>query len=111
MLKNTFTYKPTEKDGKIYHHLTANEYPWINIQVQIFSEDKHDESIAALIKHCGKWVIEYPERRDFAVIQIGGTAQPLNITQENHHQVAQDIHTCLVNAAECWAKQEGIIQE
>ncbi len=106
MFKNTFTYKPTDKNGKTYHLLTANEYPWINTQVITFPCEQHDESIANLIKHCGKWVIEYPGRTDFAVIQIGGTGQPLNITQENHHQVAQDIHTCLVNAAECWAKQE-----
>ncbi len=111
MLKNTFTYKPTEIDGKTYHHLTANEYPWINIQVFTFTEDKHDESIEKLKKHAGSWVMEYPGRRDFAVIQIGGTTHPLNITQENHHQVAQDIHACLVNAAECWAKQDGIVRE
>ncbi len=97
-----------EIDGKIFHHLTANEYPWINIQVVTFPEEKHDETIATLIKYNGKWVIEYPGRRDFAVFQIGGTTNPLDITQANHHQVAQDIHTCLVNAAECWAKQENI---
>ncbi len=111
MQKNTYSYKIMEKDGKQFHLLTANEYPWINIQVVTFEPETHDESIAKLKKHIGNWVIEYPGRCDFAIIQAGGTKQPLNITQENAHQVAMDIHMCLEYAAECWAKQENIVKE
>lgn len=104
MLQNTFVHKTIEQDGGVFHLLTAQEYPWLNIQIIPFPEAEHDDAIAKLnAAPTIGWVIEYPSRRDFAVIHAGGATHHLNITQANHEQVAADMQQCMRNAAKWWA--------
>lgn len=105
-MENTFTYDPIEREGQTFHILTANEYPWINVQIIPFPEEKHDETIATLnAQPTIGWVIEHPGRRDFAVIHVGGNKVHLHITQANHEQVAADMQECMRNAARFWAEK------
>lgn len=103
MFENTFEYKQIEREGGVFHLLTALEHPWLNIQVITFDEADHDDAIAKL-KASGKygWIIEQPGRRDFAVVHAGGSAR-LHFTQENVEQLCEDMRQCLRNAAQWWA--------
>jgi len=111
MQTNTFIYEKRDVDGKPFHILTAQEYPWLNVQVVTFAPSDHNDAIAKLKaqKTIG-WVIEHPDRRDFAVIHAGGSGQ-LQFTQENHRQIIADMKQCLRNAAEWWAKIHPFIAQ
>lgn len=102
MLQNTFQYRPVETESGTFHLLTAQEYPWLNIQIVTFDPSEHDAAIEKLRTNRGGWIVEHPDRRDFAVIHAGGSGK-LHFTQSNYQQLCADMLQCLHNAAHYWA--------
>ncbi len=110
--QQTFTHRIIEADGKQFHLLTANNYPWVNIQVVTFPPEQHDEAIERIHKYEPGWLIEYPGRKDFAIIQAGGVGKPdFHISDYDPHAFVAATHECLEQAAEAWATQQNIINE
>lgn len=98
----TFAYKPVIKEGKTFHILTAEQYPWSHLQVVTFPSEEYDESMEKLKKVYGTNIGQHPDRKDFAIIQAGGSSRVVTITQENATQVAKDIRQCLDDAVVWW---------
>lgn len=110
-MSHIFKYKQVPApNGGIFHQLTADDYPYINMQVVTFSPEQRDEVTAALIEREGmNWVKSYPGRNDFVVIHAGGQGlHPLNVTQANVLEVLEAMRQCLQHAAEAWATGVGI---
>lgn len=93
--------------GHTYPLLTANEYPWMNIQI-VPTPDHQREIIMEALHRRGGGVATAQWRTDFAAIQAGGgtTDHPtIEINAQNYQQVALTLRDCLQAAADFWAAQ------
>ena len=98
----TFTLSTaTGNHGHQYPLLTANEYPWMNVQI-IPTPDSQRSLILEALKKRGGGVATVDGRTDFVAIQAGGGTDEhptISITQ----QVAAILRDCLQAAADYWA--------
>lgn len=103
------TFEITEVQGAHGHRfplLTANEYPYIRCQVVPTLPEQYDEVMAALEQR-REYIVTAEGRKDFCVIQAGGTKDgiKLDINQENHKEVDRAICECVQAAADFWAEK------
>lgn len=110
MEQKQFVYQAVEVEGKTFHRLTAAQYPWINLQVIECRPDEFEDALEKVKAHEGYAPSTYPGRRDFCIIQAGGSAQPLKITQQNYKEVVAAIVECCHDAATAWATGKGIVR-
>lgn len=110
MEKYTFTYKyQMAENGKRYHLLTSNEYPWMNVQVIEIPEGEGEyEKLMKLMDEKEEFVTVAPDRRDFICIQAGGGTPEhptIEITDENIDEVDEALTSCQQEAALYWAER------
>lgn len=92
--------------GNIYPLLTANEYPYMNIQIVPTPPQQRDMVLEALRKR-GGWVMQAAGHDEFVAIQAGGhhpEQADIEITQQNYHEVIAAMRDCLQSAADFWAE-------
>ena len=100
---NNYTFTIAEQQGEYGHSfplLTANEYPYMNIQIIPTPPQQRDMIIDAL-------------RRRVA-IQAGGhhPDQPdIEINSLNYREVAASLHECMQAAADYWASTHKEVAE
>ena len=107
MSKYTFTLSEVKGvHGHSFPLLTANEYPWVNIQIVPISEELHD-LIMERLKERGGTIAHSEGRNDFVAIQAGGGSKEhptIEITAQNYREVAAAINECLQAGADFWAE-------
>lgn len=107
MSKYTFTLSEVKGEhGHAFPLLTANEYPWMNIQIVPTSEGQRDMIMEALRRRGGS-VAQVAGRNDFVAIQAGGGTDEhptVEITAQNYRQVAAIINDSLQAGADFWAE-------
>ena len=115
MEKFEYTYTVSEAKGEHGHTfplLTANEYPWMNIQIVPTPEGQRD-MILDVLRRRGGAVAQVPGRQDFVAIQAGGGTKEhptIEITAENYRQVSVILRECLKAGAEWWAKEHELVK-
>lgn len=113
MEKFEYTYTVSEAKGEHGHTfplLTANEYPWMNIQIVPTPEGQRD-MILDVLRRRGGAVAQVPGRQDFVAIQAGGGTKEhptIEITAENYRQVAAILKDCLEQGAQWWAREHEL---
>lgn len=102
----TFTLSTATGDhGHQYPLLTANQYPWMNVQI-IPTPDSQRTLILDALNKRGGGVATVDGRTDFVAIQAGGGTDEhptIPITRQNYQQVAAILRDCLQAAADYWA--------
>lgn len=96
--------------GNAYPVLTANAYPWMNVQI-VPTPDTQREIILEALRRRGGWIATAQYRTDFVAIQAGGghpDHPTVAITRENYNQVAQALRDCLQAAANFWAESHPL---
>lgn len=96
--------------GNAYPVLTANAYPWMNVQI-VPTPDTQREIILEALRRRGGWIATAQDRTDFVAIQAGGghpDHPTVAITRENYNQVAQALRDCLQAAADFWAQSHPL---
>ena len=113
---NNYTFTIAEQQGEYGHSfplLTANEYPYMNIQIIPTPPQQRDMIIDALRRR-GGWIIQAEGRTDFVAIQAGGhhPDQPdIEINSLNYREVAASLHECMQAAADYWASTHKEVAE
>ena len=94
----TFTLSTATGDhGHQYPLLTANQYPWMNVQIVPTPSAQRTLILDALNKR-GGGVATVDGRTDFVAIH-----PTISITRQNYQQVAAILRDCLQAAADYWA--------
>lgn len=111
MEKEVFTFDVAAQimpNGKAYTLLTANEPPYMNIQIVPLPDDRRDETLAKLYELKGERYVMFAEgRRDFCAIYAGGVkagCKPMEVTQTNYKDCLALMDRCQQAAADFWAK-------
>ncbi len=102
----TFTMKEVVGDyGHHYPLLTANEYPWMNVQIIPTPPHQRDTILEQLHRNYG-FVASVEGRTDFVAVQAGGGTEEhptIEINAQNYRQVGIILSECLQAAADYWA--------
>lgn len=115
MEKFQYTFSVSQAVGEHGHEfpvLTANEYPWMNIQIVPTPEGQRD-MILDVLRRRGGAVAQVPGRQDFVAIQAGGGTPEhptIEITAQNYRQVSVILRECLKAGAEWWAKEHELVK-
>lgn len=115
MERFNYTFTVSEAKGEHGHTfplLTANEYPWMNIQIVPTPESQRD-MILDVLRRRGGAVAQVPGRQDFVAIQAGGGTPEhptIEITAQNYRQVSVILRECLKAGAEWWAKEHELVK-
>lgn len=101
-----FTLSTVQGDqGNTYPVLTANAYPYMNVQI-IPTPEAQRAIILEALRRRGGWIAYAQDRTDFVAIQAGGghpDHPTVAITRDNYNEVAQALRDCLQAAADFWA--------
>ncbi len=107
MSKFTFIISQVQGEhGHSFPLLTANEYPWANIQIVPTPSHQRDMVLDALRRRGGH-ICFASGREDFCAIQAGGghpDHPTIEITAQNYREVAQALNDCMQAAADYWAE-------
>lgn len=115
MEKFQYTFSVSHAVGEHGHEfpvLTANEYPWMNIQIVPTAPHQRD-MILKLLQGQGHTIAEVEGRQDFVAIQAGGGTPEhptIEITAQNYRQVSVILRECLKAGAEWWAKEHELVK-
>ena len=110
MSEYTFEIKKINgENGKVYTILTANEYPWMNVQI-IQTPPELRQKILEDLERKHYRVTFALGRTDFCAIQAGGGSDEhptIPINQSNYEQVGKALLSCQQAATVFWAVYSG----
>ena len=101
--KVTFT---TGKMGHTFPIMTAQQYPYPNLQVVPLNDQNREDVLRRLQEECGGYRMA-DGHNDFAIILAGGTSDEhpkMVVTQENHKEIDHALQDAMQRGAEWWAK-------
>ncbi len=113
---SNFTFTVSQVQGEHGHSfplLTANEYPWMNVQIVPTPPHQRDIIMDALRRRGGR-VCMAEGRQDFVAIQSGGGSKEhptIEVTAENYREVADALLACQQAAADFWAENSEYLGE
>lgn len=94
----------SDRHGHSFPVLTAQQFPYPNLQVVPLADQDRNRILARLRKECGGFRIA-EGRDDYAVILAGGTSDehpPVVITQENHKEIDNALLDAMQRGADWW---------
>lgn len=94
------------KMGHTFHILTAQRFPYPNLQVVPLNDQNREEVLRRLQEECGGYRMA-DGRNDFAIILAGGTSDEhpkMVVTQENHKKIDNALLDAMQKGADWWAR-------
>ena len=101
--KVTFT---TGKMGHTFPTMTAQQYPYPNLQVVPLNDQNREDVLRRLQEECGGYRMA-EGRNDFAIILAGGTSDEhpkMVVTQENHKEIDNALLDAMQKGSDWWAR-------
>lgn len=96
------------KNGHTFPVLTAQQFPYPNLQVVPLNDQNREYVLERLESDCGGYRMA-EGRNDYAVILAGGTSDEhpkMVITQENHKEIDRLLLEAMQHGADWWAVHE-----